>query len=178
MLTTPWYDLFWKQKKKKYELDPFLVKREKHSHHDYIKIGKYIYLALSFPGQSEADFNVFLSERWLMNNDIFTNFRSKINGTSHDDNNIIYVQWPDMEVIEKEIFKKLISYIVTLSAKGYLIGIACHGGHGRTGTVLAGLAMRLEKRSSQEAIEEIRKRYCDRAVESLEQCNLLKEGEQ
>ncbi len=50
--------------------------------------------------------------------------------------------------------------------------VFCLGGHGRTGTVLAGLIALLEP-DVDDPVAEVRNRYCDRAVETREQAEWI-----
>lgn len=51
--------------------------------------------------------------------------------------------------------------------------IVCESGHGKTGTALAALLISCSKKSAIKAVEEVRDKYCNQAVESLDQCLYL-----
>lgn len=59
--------------------------------------------------------------------------------------------------------------VIPLLENEYNLMAFCMGGHGRTGTFLASLIAILEP-DIDDPVTEIRKRYCDRAVETLAQC--------
>jgi protein-tyrosine phosphatase len=54
------------------------------------------------------------------------------------------------------------------ASEGRRVEIGCAGGHGRTGTTLAGLLV-LQGLSARSAIRRIRRAYCEEAIESREQ---------
>ena len=81
----------------------------------------------------------------------------------------IVVGWPDRGSIDDDSYKTLVELAVSKIREGKSIEVACQGGHGRTGTMLAGILATLEELSAEKAIEQLRKRYCDSAVESHEQ---------
>lgn len=62
--------------------------------------------------------------------------------------------------------------IIPVLESGKSILVFCLGGHGRTGTFLASLIALLEP-EIKDPIAEIRERYCDRAVESMEQIRAI-----
>ena len=79
--------------------------------------------------------------------------------------------WPDMSALHlpKQFWMDLIQHCKT---NKYDIHVACHGGHGRTGTVLAILAG-LMGVTKADPVEFIRNKYCKRAVESASQISLV-----
>ena len=85
----------------------------------------------------------------------------------------IFISWPDMGEIGNETFRRLIGRVGREIKEGREVEIGCVGAHGRTGTLLAGLLHRVEKLPPGEAIKEVRRRYCDRAVESAKQENMI-----
>src|SRR3989304_150587 len=62
-----------------------------------------------------------------------------------------------------------IKLIETLSQPGDHIVFTCVGGHGRTGTALAGVLIEYGGMSAEDAVEFVRTKYCDQAIESKEQ---------
>jgi hypothetical protein len=87
----------------------------------------------------------------------------------------MYIKWPDMGVIPIKDYSEVIVWCMTrvmeIDAK---LEIGCYGGHGRTGTVLAGLLV-YNGMDGHDAIKEVRTRYCDRAIESKSQEDLIVE---
>lgn len=80
---------------------------------------------------------------------------------------------PDMSV-PKDVknFKAMIKWMVVQLEDGLKIQIGCIGGHGRTGTVLAALAIEAGV-VKKNAIQWVRKNHCKKAVESASQIKFL-----
>lgn len=79
------------------------------------------------------------------------------------------VDWPDFGIPRK--FSAAVAAIIDVYNKarnGLWVEVGCIGGHGRTGTALACMAV-LGGMTSSEAISHIRDTYCDRAIESADQ---------
>lgn len=68
-------------------------------------------------------------------------------------------------------FKKMITWLCNQLQAGKKIHIGCIGGHGRTGLVLS--AMVAEMLKEKDAIQYVRKNYCEKVVESKEQIDFL-----
>lgn len=68
-------------------------------------------------------------------------------------------------------FMKLIEWLAVQLAANKKIHLGCIGGHGRTGTVLAALVKHMT--GNVNAIEYVRKNYCEKAVESASQIKFL-----
>lgn len=81
----------------------------------------------------------------------------------------IVVDWPDQGAINADYYAALVDRVVEMLEAGQRVEIACQGGHGRTGTLLAGVLAKIESLPAQEAIDSLRKRYCKQAVESHKQ---------
>ena len=81
----------------------------------------------------------------------------------------LVVNWPDMSVLPDYEYAALVAAIIVRIKAGETVEIACLGGHGRTGSVLAPLVAHLEGRTAGDAITSLRARYCDKAVESASQ---------
>ena len=67
------------------------------------------------------------------------------------------------------VVNQLIRFTLTKLHEGKKVDIGCMGGHGRTGTFLALLLIRVEKLSAKAAIEAVRSRHCQNAIESRAQ---------
>lgn len=68
-------------------------------------------------------------------------------------------------------FKKLITYLCEQLQAGKRVHVGCVGGHGRTGTVISAIVAQLT--GEKDAIQWVRKHYCERAVESQAQVQFL-----
>ena len=85
----------------------------------------------------------------------------------------IYIGWPDFGILPLELLDEAVKWVVPyLYDKSNIIEIACMGGHGRTGTFLAAVMIR-EGWATTDAIEYIRGGYCNKAIESFEQEDML-----
>lgn len=79
------------------------------------------------------------------------------------------LDWPDFGVPEDPA--EVVTALRALRARarrGARVELGCHGGHGRTGTALACLAV-LSGEPPEEAVAWVRAHYCDQAVETPEQ---------
>lgn len=89
---------------------------------------------------------------------------------------VVIVDWPDMGVIPTEQLRVLTAGITAQMEVGALVEIACLGGHGRTGTLLAALIASVEGSGATEAILAVRQRYCEHAIETPAQVGLIFEA--
>lgn len=87
----------------------------------------------------------------------------------------IYVSWPDYGGIHIDYYRVLVETIVTALAEGKTVEVGCQGGHGRTGTLLAGVIAKVEGLKAKRAVEETRKRYCEYAIEGHKQLTMVYE---
>lgn len=83
----------------------------------------------------------------------------------------IMVPWQDMGLpkIEREHVDAAVTLACTMIDRGDTIEVGCIGGHGRTGTFLAIIALRNGVEKPVDAIEYVRKNYCQKAIESATQ---------
>lgn len=72
---------------------------------------------------------------------------------------------------DPEEFSRLIDWLILQLSANKKVHLGCIGGHGRTGTVLSALVARFLGRK--DAIEYVRKNYCEKAVESKVQVDFL-----
>jgi hypothetical protein len=87
----------------------------------------------------------------------------------------IVVDWPDQGALEADYYAALVDSVVEMLEAGKRVEVACQGGHGRTGTLLAGVLARVESLPAAEAIKSLRDRYCEEAVESRAQVRQVHE---
>lgn len=83
---------------------------------------------------------------------------------------ILSLPWQDLSspLIKVSFWK----YLTKNLPKGD-VAICCTGGHGRTGTALAAILMVARNKNADNAINWIRKQYCNNAVETESQINYL-----
>ena len=81
----------------------------------------------------------------------------------------ITVAWPDYGAVSQTYYKMLVGTVVTALSEGKTVEIACAGGHGRTGTLIAGVLATVEHLDAKDTLTTLRARYCVSAVESHKQ---------
>lgn len=97
------------------------------------------------------DFGLYLDERWRP-------------PWPHD-----HLDWPDFSVPgDPPLVVATLESLLRRARAGQRVEVGCYGGHGRTGTALAGLAV-LCGHAPDEAVGWVRATYCERAVETDEQ---------
>lgn len=81
--------------------------------------------------------------------------------------------WPDLGVPrEPARFRRALHWLLRQATEGQRIEIGCAGGHGRTGTTLAGLLI-LQGMTPTRALQKIRREYCSEAIETRDQSRML-----
>jgi hypothetical protein len=119
-------------------------------------------IAVSFSGDAPyardvpPDFGLYLDARWDP-------------PWPHD-----HVDWPDFGVPDRRVLAEALDPLLARARAGERVEIGCYGGHGRTGTALACLAV-LEGVPASEAVEWVRSNYCPAAVETPEQCAFVED---
>jgi len=96
---------------------------------------------------------------------------------SHLRGALVYWPWRDMTTPELtgQTLGRLIE-LHQLHRSGKLIEVACFGGHGRTGTLLAILAALAKGWHHDKAVKLLRQGYCDRAIETKGQEQFVSEA--
>ena len=80
-----------------------------------------------------------------------------------------YVDWPDFGLpADAEAVAEALNTVLGRARSGQFVEIGCLGGHGRTGTALACLAI-LAGCPALDAVAWVRSSYCSQAVETREQ---------
>jgi hypothetical protein len=87
----------------------------------------------------------------------------------------ISVIWPDFGAIPVTHLDFVVDHIMDLVRDGKIVEIGCHGGHGRTGSLAAGLLIKASSFTAKGAVKRVRSAYCDRAIESKTQETMLEE---
>lgn len=80
-----------------------------------------------------------------------------------------FINWPDFGVprFENLAYEQILSAYTI--AKKFNVEIGCIGGHGRTGTMLACMAVIDQNLNTVQAIDFVRSTYCDHAIETHSQ---------
>jgi protein-tyrosine phosphatase len=101
--------------------------------------------------EAQPDFGLYLDQRWSP-------------PWPHD-----HVEWPDFGVPPNsaDLRTKLVQ-LLQRSQTGELVELGCLGAHGRTGTALACLAV-IAGVPASDAVDWVRRSYCNQAVETAEQ---------
>jgi len=84
----------------------------------------------------------------------------------------LFIDWPDMGVVTLDVLEPCIEWAKEKINAGKRVEIACVGGHGRTGTYTIALMIGMGM-DAFEAYSLLRDKYCDKAVESRAQGELL-----
>ncbi len=119
-----------------------------------------------------ADLSVYLDLGWVKDipGDVST-LGTNLGGSPERD--ILVIKWPDFGVISLEKFQWLVEIISDALLDNKTVEIGCIGGHGRTGTLLAGVISDVEGVSARTAIQAVRDRHCSHAVETKAQQTLI-----
>jgi hypothetical protein len=84
-----------------------------------------------------------------------------------------HVRWPDFGLpSDPAALRSALGELLDRARAGAVVEIGCLGGHGRTGTALACLAI-LTGTPPSEAVAWVRERYCERAVETDDQAQFV-----
>ena len=85
-----------------------------------------------------------------------------------------YVWWDDMGTLEQDLLESLVYEAHEALARGDTVEVGCIGGHGRTGTFLAALLVKIEQLGGDEAIRRVKEAYCSEAVETPGQRGMVR----
>lgn len=86
---------------------------------------------------------------------------------------ILYYPCRDYYALPQDVLVRAVDEIITALKEGHKVGIFCVGGHGRTGYLASAVLGKLLP--DQDPIELVRRIYCSKAVESLDQIESLAE---
>lgn len=84
-----------------------------------------------------------------------------------------FFDWPDFGVPDDlDALRRALNDLLERARQGEQVEVGCLGGHGRTGTALACLAV-MTGTPNEEALEWVRANYCPKAVETDVQVQLV-----
>ncbi len=89
------------------------------------------------------------------------------------DETAYFVPWGDYKALNGDRFKRIVKEVAKKIRQATIVEVGCGSGHGRTGTLLAGLIVEIEGMSAANAIKSIRSRYCNQAVETRDQEDMI-----
>lgn len=148
-----------------------------------LRNGETVYLSsrsgsLKKDDRPEVTMGCYLDDTWMKARVMFTSdFRPDNNFSQlfqENDYPYIVINWSDMGVIPLTDFSEIVAWCMTQIKHGEQLDIACVGGHGRTGTLLAGILV-FQNYTADEAIEKVRKDHCNKAIETIAQEQLIKQ---
>jgi hypothetical protein len=87
---------------------------------------------------------------------------------------VLFIDWPDQGVIPMATLERACAWALAALKRGDSLDIGCQGGHGRTGTFAGALAVYLGE-NPHLVIKRIRKDYCNKAIETKRQEDLIVE---
>jgi protein-tyrosine phosphatase len=121
----------------------------------------------------KPDFGIYLCEAWRDRlSDVWTNgVRADVPRAYP----AIVVSWPDYGTIGDELYERIVHIAYSKIRHGKRLDIGCHGGHGRTGVLLAGLIVAIERLPGNMAISEAKRRYCKKAIETMAQGDMVRD---
>jgi hypothetical protein len=86
-----------------------------------------------------------------------------------------HVDWPDFGVpADPAALRETLAGVLDRARRGKVVEVGCLGGHGRTGTALACLAVLAGLDAGTDAVAWVRGTYCPNAVETEEQVELVR----
>jgi protein-tyrosine phosphatase len=84
-----------------------------------------------------------------------------------------HLNWPDYSVpADPDALRSALVDLLDRARTGAAVEVGCLGGHGRTGTALACLAV-LTGAPASEAVAWVRANYCEKAVETDDQARFV-----
>lgn len=121
------------------------------------------------------DFGIYLDKGWNEKlGQIWTNGAALKRAALRRPYPALVIDWLDMNTISVDLVNDLVEICLSKMRQGKRIDIACNHGHGRTGTLLACLIARVEHLPPELAIKQVHERYCQHAVETHAQHELVK----
>lgn len=122
---------------------------------------------------AQIDVGFYLDSRWASEKLLVSpGFRLSIGKRTRGPRAIVY-PWEDWGVPEDpSLFRRVLAWLLERVEFGKSVEIGCMGGHGRTGTVLACLLV-LQGIGPRRAIGQVRSAYCEEAIESRRQIELI-----
>lgn len=127
---------------------------------------------VGFKGKPDVGF--YLDPRWA-DSTILASSGARLPFVRHGKrrSTVILFPWPDWGLPnDVAAFRRALGWLLRRVAQGDIVEVGCMGGHGRTGTTLAGLLV-LQGVNPKNAIARVWREYCEEAVESKAQIDLV-----
>ncbi len=158
-----------------------MTQRECYHWQDKIAVGKFTVAVSGLLGNGkrkyvDPDLGIYLAKDWVnyLNEDLATPGLA-IKGLDAKGPQFYIANWKDFGVIDLDKYRRLVDLAVEWVEAGKTVELGCMGGHGRTGTLLAGLFVKLEGLGAEDAIEAVRRMHCGSAIENDAQERLVYE---
>ena len=109
----------------------------------------------------------YMDSGWMLGNQFWFTPNAPINADLFDQEEIptLYIKWQDMQAIGLKEYSQAIVWCLSRIFEGEMLEIGCHGSHGRTGTLLAGILV-YQGMTAEDAINKVHKDHCDKAIET------------
>ena len=120
------------------------------------------------------DLGIYLDYSWLSRFEVATYQSRFLSAWGPKSPALLLVNWPDFDTINLDLYAHLVSYAVRALNAGKVVEVGCFGGHGRTGTLVAGILAKATGMKGGDAINLLRNTYCYKAVETQSQQLLVK----
>jgi hypothetical protein len=115
---------------------------------------------------------VYLDGSWLRGSILSNSMLGMRWPKQESEPHVVYLSWPDFGVVPVQQLQEVIQWAWEQVREGAILEIGCLGGHGRTGTFVAGMMVE-NGLPPKEAISRIRSGYCSKAIETWAQEKLL-----
>jgi hypothetical protein len=144
-----------------------------------VKLGNYEIWCSEYPDKQtvreDPDVGIYLANVWMKLSPIWSTGTKRGLSFGLNDYPAVFVNWTDMDVPKFDVLCNVVNYAVQQIYAGKKVEIGCYGGHGRTGTLLACIMIKILGISGNEAIDKVHKDYCQHAIETSKQEAIIRE---
>ena len=116
----------------------------------------------------------YMDSGWMLGNMFWFTANAPVNPDLFEKEDIptLYIKWADMQGIPLREYSEAVVWCLSRIFEGETLEIGCHGSHGRTGTLLAGILV-YQGMTAEDAIKMVRAKHCDKAIETKPQEDLI-----
>jgi hypothetical protein len=128
------------------------------------------------PKNDWPDVGFYMDSLWIARRTVtIGNVQAPFVDKHQPKNRIVVYPWSDYGIPDSaRQTKAALWWLLQQARKGHAVEIGCLGGHGRTGSVIAGMLV-LQGMEPKKAIKKVRREYCVEAVETSLQTQFLRE---